>query len=268
MNSQVITSRKNENIQDTVKLISSAEYRHEQRIFVAEGARLCRDAAISNMTLQKVFYTEQAEEKYPDYLRDILNAAGQAYLIESHVAEALASTKNPQGIFCVCEMRSNTADFPGITKSGHYIALESIQDPANLGAVLRTAEALGITGAVLAGNCCDVYSPKVLRASMGAVFRLPFTIAPSMEQAVRQLNAIGFSTYAAVPATNAERITNISFSKPSVIVVGNEGNGLTQEAINACFAKVTIPMLGRAESLNAASSAAILMWEMMRSLSK
>ena len=264
MNPQVITSRKNENIQDTAKLITSAEYRHEQKCFVAEGARLCRDAAISKVTLQKVFYTEQAEEKYPDYLHDILQVAGQAYVIEPHVAELLASTKNPQGIFCVCKMHTDAADFSKMDKGGHYIALESIQDPANLGAVLRTAEALGISGAVLAGNCCDVYSPKVLRASMGAVFRLPFTAAPSMEQAVLQLNAIGFFTYAAVPAANAEPITTIDFSNPSVIVVGNEGNGLTDEAINACSKKVTIPMLGRAESLNAASSAAILMWEMMR----
>jgi TrmH family RNA methyltransferase len=264
MNPQIITSRKNENIQSAAKLVSSAEYRHEQKLFAVEGARLCRDAAISHMAVQKVFYTAQAEEKYPDFLRDILKTAMQAYMIEPHVAEVLSSTKNTQGVFCVCEMHTNTADFGSIKNAGHYIALENIQDPANLGAVLRTAEALGISGAVLAGNCCDVYSPKVLRASMGAVFRLPFLAAESMPEAVLRLNAIGFSTYAAVPVSDAVRITNVDFSKTSVVVVGNEGNGLTQDAIQACSAKVTIPMLGRAESLNAASSAAILMWEMMR----
>lgn len=276
MNPQVITSRKNENIQEAVKLIGSAEYRHTQGLFVVEGARLCRDAAISGVTVQKVFYTAQAEEKYPDYLHGIFESAGhtgvtQAYQIEPHVADALSSTKTTQGIFCVCAMPSDTVGFDALKKTAngrpcHYIALENIQDPANLGAVLRTAEALGISGALLIGACCDVYSPKVLRASMGAVFRLPFVSAGDIPTAAKQLHAAGFSTYAAVPAADAERITGLDFSKPSVIAVGNEGNGLTHEAINACSAKVTIPMLGRAESLNAASSAAILMWEMMRNL--
>lgn len=268
MDPQVITSRRNETIQDVAKLVSSAEYRNEQKLFVTEGARLCKDAAVSGIQVQKLFYTEQAQEKYSEYLCDIVQVSEQSYMIEPHVASVLSSTKNPQGIFCVCSMNLNMINLCDITNAGHYLAVENIQDPANLGAVLRTAEALGISGVILAGDCCDIYSPKVLRASMGAVFRLPFVVVQSMKEAIQKLNKIGFSTYAAVPAANALHITNIDFSKPSVIAVGNEGNGLTQDAINACSAKVTIPMLGRAESLNAASSAAILMWEMMRRLSK
>ena len=145
-----------------------------------------------------------------------------------------------------------------------YLALESVQDPANLGAALRTAEALGIGGAVLGGECCDMYSPKVLRASMGAVFRLPIFRAENMAQAVGSMNADGFATFAAVPDREALPVTRADFSRPCVAVVGNEGNGLRPETIRACSISVNIPMAGRAESLNASASAVILMWEMMR----
>lgn len=264
---ELITSRKNEIIKHAARLSSSAEYRREQGLFLAEGARLCSDAAKSGIAVKILFFTAHAKEKYGDYLNEILPTAELAYEVEPHVAELLSETKTPQGIFCVCRMREHTEDLTQADFSYHYLALENIQDPANLGAVLRTAEALGMGGVILAGNCCDIYSPKVLRASMGAVFRLPFFAAGTMAQAAALLNAKGFLTLAAVPDYQAKKITEFDFSKPTVIAVGNEGNGLTAEAVAACSQKVTIPMLGRAESLNASASAAILMWEMMRSKS-
>ena len=261
----LITSRSNEMIKSAARLSSSADYRREQGLFMVEGARLCSDAAQSGVTIKQLFYTAQADEKYSDYLDLIQPNAEQYYGIEPHIAALLADTKTPQGIFCVCEMQECAQGLTHMEKASHYLALENIQDPANLGAVLRTAEALGVGGVILAGSCCDVYSPKVLRASMGAVFRLPFFIVDNMSDAVKKLNEQEFVTLAAVPSEEAQKITEIQFLRPTVIVVGNEGSGLTKEAISACSQSVTIPMLGRAESLNASASAAILMWEMMRS---
>ena len=143
--------------------------------------------------------------------------------------------------------------------------LEDIQDPSNLGTVLRTAEALGMGGVILTQGCCDVYSPKVLRGSMGAVFRLPMALVETMPPAVKALEQKGFVTMAAVPDRKAEPITQVLFSSPSIVLVGNEGNGLTEACIQACTQSVTIPMEGRAESLNAATAASILIWEMVRS---
>lgn len=260
----LITSRKNETVKHAASLCSSAQVRREQGFFVVEGARLCSDAVHSGIAVKILFYTAQAGEKYEPYIQKIASVAEQVYLVEPHVAELLSDTKTPQGVFCVCEMRGETFEIGRIDSTLHYLALENIQDPANLGAVLRTGEALGIGGVLLAGSCCDIYSPKVLRASMGAVFRVPFFIADTMVQAVKQLHAQGFVSLAAVPDAGAKKITEMDFTRPSVLLVGNEGNGLTREAIEACSAKVTIPMLGRAESLNASASAAILMWEMMR----
>lgn len=261
----LIKSRQNETIKNAARLSSSAEYRREQGLFTVEGARLCSDAAKSGVAVKTLFFTAQAKEKYGEYLDTIEAIAEQIYEVEPHVAELLSDTKSPQGIFCVCKTQDCALGLSGVKPGLHYLALENIQDPANLGAVLRTAEALGIGGVILAGGCCDIYSPKVLRASMGAIFRLPFFLVDKMDAAVKQLNAGGFTCLAAVASTGAQKVTAVNFLKPTVMVVGNEGSGLTQDAIASCTGTVTIPMLGRAESLNASVSAAILMWEMMRS---
>ncbi|MCY1714605.1 TrmH family RNA methyltransferase [Caproiciproducens galactitolivorans] len=259
-----ITSRKNEMIKQAARLCTSAEARREQGLFLVEGARLCRDAAKSGVRVETLFYTAQAKEKYEEYIAAVAVSAQAVYEIAPHVAALLSETKTSQGVFCVCKMSGEARTLEDIHPGRHYLALENIQDPANLGAVLRTAEALGIGGVILGGNCCDVYSPKVLRASMGAVFRLPFFLAPDMPSAVKLLRQKKFVCLAAVPDAAAQKVTAVDFQNPTVLLVGNEGNGLTGETIEACSGRVTIPMLGRAESLNASASAAILMWEMMR----
>ncbi|MBW7573566.1 TrmH family RNA methyltransferase [Caproiciproducens faecalis] len=261
---ELITSRQNEIIKRAARLSSAADFRREQGLFLVEGARLCRDAAQSGVCIRTLFYTAQASEKYTEYLGEIQRTAQEIYIVEPHVAALLSDTKTPQGVFCVCQMRAGSDKLENIEPGFHYLALENIQDPANLGAVLRTAEALGIGGVILGGSCCDVYSPKVLRASMGAVFRLPFYLQADLVSAIGLFNKRGFVTLAAVPDSAAQKITSVDFQKPTVLFVGNEGNGLTAAVIAACSGSVTIPMLGRAESLNASASAAILMWEMMR----
>ena len=260
----VITSRKNEWVRYAAKLASSAEFRRSEGLFILEGARLCADAADSGIVIQTLFYTEQAAQRYKPYLERIMPLAAHRCFIAPHVAELLAETKTTQGIFCVCQKRPGTVGLEDLPAKGHLLAVENLQDPGNMGAVLRTAEALGLAGVLLAGTCCDVYSPKVLRASMGAVFRLPFRFVESLAGAAPVLRNRGFALYTAVPDRTAKPVTELSFEKPVIIAVGNEGNGLDADTVAAWDQAVTIPMRGRAESLNAAASAAILMWEMMR----
>lgn len=264
MPDQVITSRKNEIIKDAVSVRDSAALRRERGVLFAEGARLCADAADSGLSVSALFYTEKAAEKYGSYLDRIRPKAVQKYLIADSVAELLSDTRHSQGVFCVAALPVICGAADGIGKTGCYVALEEIQDPANLGAVLRTAEALGIAGVVLAGACCDPFGSKALRSSMGAVFRLPLFLEDDLAGCVSALRRQGYFTAAAVPAEDALPITGVTFPPAVLIAVGNEGAGLSAQAIAACDARVTIPMLGRAESLNAASSAAILMWEIMR----
>lgn len=241
---------------------------------MAEGARLCADAARSGTKIAVCFFTENAEKKYAEYLQPVLKRAEKAYRVEEHVAPLLSDTKNPQGVFCVCRMPKRSADgLPVGAKAEEtdrrVLVLENVQDPANMGNVLRTAEALGIRHLALVDACCDIYGPKVLRGSMGAVFRLGVEQFKDAEGCLHALKQRGITSLAAVPDSTATPITTVDFANGSWAVwIGNEGNGLTETAIKRCDDRVTIPMLGRAESFNASTAAAIVMWEMMRGVGK
>lgn len=262
---EIIKSRKNEIIKTAARLSKSTVFRRERQLCFLEGARLCADAALSGIKIQILFFTEKAGGKYQKYLKPVMAAAGQVYIIMPEVAETLSETKNSQGVFCICETTNGISDLSKMKPEKNYLALEDIQDPANLGASLRTAEALGVGGVILGGECCDAYSPKALRAGMGAIFRLPIFLSEDMVQAVKQMNSAGFVTLAAVPDRAAFPVTQIKFESPAVMVVGNEGNGLSPLTQQICTKRVTIPMPGRAESLNASAAVAILVWEMTQS---
>ena len=259
-----ITSRENPCVKHTAKLLSSAKYRSESNQFVVEGVRLCMDAVLSGVCIEKFFYTRQAAEKYGEQVEKISKNAAVSYRIGHNLVNQLFDTKSPQGVVCVCKMLDKNRCMVKMDNNSRFVVLENMQDPSNMGTVLRTAEALGINGVVLSKDCCDVYSPKVLRGSMGAVFRISFAVVEQLDKSIADMNAVGLCTYAAVPAHDALAVTQLRYDTGAAMVIGNEGNGLTQQTIQASTQRVTIPMRGRAESLNAAAAAGILMWEMMR----
>lgn len=262
---QSITSRDNPMVKRAAKLMSSARFRREQRLFVAEGVRLCLDALVSQVVIVEFFYTEQAEKRYQSAIRRIGSYAAKSVKVSPSVMAYLADTQTPQGVLCVCKtLDKSDCVYKMDNNPRRILALEDIQDPSNLGTILRTAEAMGIGGVLMSRGCCDIYSPKVLRGSMGAVFRIPFSMAEYLPSSIIKMKAMGYSVYAAVPFREATPVTDLHFSEKSSVVVGNEGNGLTSACINACTGSVTIPMPGRAESLNAATAASILLWEMVR----
>ncbi|MCI9273347.1 MAG: RNA methyltransferase [Clostridiales bacterium] len=262
---QTITSRDNSLIKHAKKLMNSPRYRREQRQFVVEGMRLCLDAVASQVTIQSLFYTEQAEKRYQSAVEQIGLIAAKRVKVSPSVMTYLTDTQTPQGVFCVCiALDKNECVYKMDNNPRRILALEDIQDPSNLGTILRTAEAMGIGGVLMSRGCCDIYSPKVLRGSMGAVFRIPFTITEDLPSSLDEMKKMGYWVYGAVPSRQAEPVTGMRFPERSAVVVGNEGNGLTDTCINACGGLVTIPMPGRAESLNAATAAGILLWEMVR----
>ncbi len=261
-----ITSRQNPLVRRAAALAKSTETRRQEGLFLCEGARLCRDAALSGISIQACFFTGQALEKYREYLESVLPACKEQYLVSDPVASLLSSTKTSQGVFCLCGFpRTLQAGVIGFAPQGSCLVLENLQDPGNLGTVLRTAEALGVRRIFLLGDCCDPLSPKVLRASMGAVFRAGLSVEPSGERIKRLLERYGYRLHAAVPDPAAKRVTEIDFSRGlHAVFIGNEGKGLTAETIGLCHDRVTIPMNGRAESLNASAAATILLWELCR----
>ncbi len=258
---ELISSRNNPAIKKAALLVNSSE-RAKTGLFLIEGARLCFDAAVNGIEIEEAYFTVQAENKYAENVQTIKqNAKFCAYINES-VAEKLSDTKNSQDIFCVCRQRRKNSDL--IESDKFYIMTENVQTPDNLGAIVRSAEALGADGlAVFSG--CDIYSPKALRSSMGALLRFPvFTVGDAVDF-IKECNARSMKTYAAVPDMSARNIADLQYKGGCVAVIGNEGNGVSDEVKNACSEAVTIPMKGKAESLNAACAAAIIIYEFMKS---
>ncbi len=257
-----IASKDNSLVKHINKLNKSVKYRRECKEFVAEGIRLCSDALISGAEISSLIVCEDILEKYSDIIKKISEASNNSYVFSKALFNNISDTKNPQGIICVIKTLDKHSLFDKMKSNGKFLALENIQDPSNLGTILRTAEAVGIDGVILSSDCCDIYSPKVVRGSMGAVFRLPYIIKESIAEFISENKNI--TSYASVVDSNADKITRIKFERPCVVAVGNEGNGLKSSTIEVCNKKITIPMNGRAESLNASAAAAIIIWEMVK----
>lgn len=220
---------------------------------------------MSGAKITAAFLTRQAREKYSGCCLAVEKSGAPVYDVTPAVADFLADTRSTQGIFCVAKMPRDGLEAEKVDPHGAYLALEDIQDPGNLGTILRTAEAMGIDGVLLSAGCTDVYSPKAVRASMGAVFRLPLCTGVGMPETVTLLRSKGMGVYAAV-ADGGENILTAGLENGVVAVIGNEGSGLTEKCIEACSGRITIRMRGRAESLNAAAAAAVIIWEISKKL--
>ncbi|MDD6602919.1 MAG: RNA methyltransferase [Eubacteriales bacterium] len=253
-----ISSKNNTVIKYAKKLLTSSKFRRDNCQFVLEGARLCFDVLCSDYSVDILLITQQAMDKYPHQSAQLAGVAGHSYLITPDIAQKLGDTATTQGVFAIC-------DIP-VTDTGYgnrMVALDNVQDPANVGAIIRTAEALGIDGVIVAGGC-DIYNPKALRASMGSALRINILICDDLADTITQLKSDGYCAYATVPDRTAQPITDVDFGDKTICVIGNEANGVSNEVMVSCDSRITIPMLGRAESLNAGVAASITMWEMMR----
>ncbi len=255
----IITSRENPLIKLVAALQVSSEKRKRNGLFVLEGLRICKDACDNGIKFDKLIVSDAATEKYAADTEKFSLISDECYKIPDSLFKKISDTKTPQGIIAVAKMPVTGSC--GIDKNGKYIALENVSDPSNLGAISRTAEALGVNGIILSSDGCDPYSPKALRASMGTLLRVPVFVTESFDET---LKSTGLKRYACVVDKTAESIKEQSFENGSVVMIGNEANGLTNSAKQSADVLVTIPMTGRAESLNAAAAAAIAMWEMMK----
>ena len=258
-----ITSKANDRVKFAVKIRDNTSLRKQEKLFFAEGARLCFDAASSGVEIAEMYVTEKAIDKYSDYVRLVEEKAERSFVVSEDVAEKLSDTKNNQGVFCLCKMLDKNINIGKIKYNGKYIALEGVSNPANFGAVVRTAEAVGLDGVIVCGGC-DIYNPKSQRAAMGSLFRLNVVEVESLPEALKTLSENGMAVLAGVPDSTAEKLTEVDMSGGVVAIIGNEGNGITEETCKVATKLVTIPMKGRAESLNAAAAASIIIWEMMR----
>lgn len=255
-----ITSRDNDTIKYISRIAVSASFRKKENSFLCEGARLCGDALKSGIKVRAAFFTENAANRDSDLLLSVKGVCEDIYILPQPLFKRVSDTSTPQGVMLLCECPSNSQ---GDMKFSKAIALERIQDPQNLGTVLRSAEAFGIDLLIMSKDCCDIFSPKVLRGSMGAVFRQRILIPDDFYSYISDINKTEIKTYAAV-VKNGQDVLTVDFSHPCCVLIGNEGNGLSERAVSLCGGKLTINMNGRAESLNAAVASSLIMWEMVR----
>ena len=254
-----ITSRENSLITLISSLQTSAKARRENGLFVLEGLRICSDAFENGIGFDKLIVSNNAFEKYHDTVEKFSENAAECFLLPDRLFARISDTLSPQGICALCKTPVLYED--GIDPNGRYVALDNISDPSNLGAIARTGEALGAAGLILSSGCCDPYSPKALRASMGTLLRIPLII---LHDFAARLKNTGLRTFACVPDQNALPITKAEFNDGCTVIIGNEANGITAATKEAADQLIMIPMNGRAESLNAAAAAAIAVWEMLK----
>ncbi len=245
-----ITSRRNPNIVRLRKLASSRSFRRENRAFVCEGKKLFYEAVMWDADIESVFVCDGFDGDIPPNI--------QIFHLSRDILEYASSQKNPQDIIFICKIpgTSNPLDI-----KGKNILLENIQDPGNLGTILRSADAFGINSIILLGECSDPYNLKSVRASMGAVFRCNI-IEIKYEELDRYLKS-GLILYGASLSDRSRNITEIDL-KGVTVAVGNEGGGLSDRIMNMCSEHIIIPITEQCESLNAGVAASVIMWEMAK----
>lgn len=251
---ETITSRDNERVKHACKLRDSAALRAQKGLFFAEGLRLCTDLA-AQLAPREVYCTPGLLDVHPQ----LAALGGSLYLVGDAVAQKLSDTKTPQGLFCVFPRAVKSID--AIRPGARYVCLEHVQDPANVGALLRSAAAFGFAGAVLCGGCADPFSPKAVRASMGTLTRVDLMFADTALQALDAFRANGIPSFAAA-LQNSVPLADVAVDGlPGVaLLIGNEGNGLLAETVAAADKAVRIPMAAGVESLNAAVAGGVLLW--------
>ena len=233
--------------------------RKQSGLFVAEGLRLFAEAPKDRV--EKVILSESfaRERQAKPFLRDYTCETVPDYLFES-----ISETKSPQGILgIVRQFQYGTGDLMGNENRPFLLVLECIQDPGNLGTMFRAAEAAGVTGLILDRNTVDPYNPKVVRSTMGSIFRLPFVTVEDLEPCIREMKERGIAFYAAHLA-GCMSYDEADYRGGCGFMIGNEANGLKDATADLADCRIRIPMAGRVESLNAAMAATVLMFEASR----
>ena len=250
----IINSKDNPKIKYAQKLAKDGRMRSETGTFFATTPKVVADLLKAGFKAESLFFVQQEYEKNADKL-----TGENVYIISDAVSEKLSEDKTSPGVYGIFKMKKPDPD--RIYDSRKLIVLEDIQDPGNMGAIMRTALAFGYEDIAVSAKCADIYSPKVLRSSMTASVKLNVCRFDSIPRLVQDLSAKGFSTVATC-LENSKELGSEKISLPVAVLIGNEGNGLSQDTINASTHRVKIPMTQHIESLNAAVSAGVMMWEL------
>ena len=251
----MITSSSNQQLKYVAALMKKVKMRREEGLFVVEGPKMYRE--IPEGWLEKTYVSEH-------FLRESdteeILAEREYEVVADSVFRSLSDTQTPQGILALVSMPHYGIEELLQGEETHLLILEGIQDPGNLGTMIRTGEGAGITGIVMSSDTVDLFNPKTIRATMGSIYRVPYFIADDLCKTIREIKENGVTVYAA-HLEGSLPYDAPSYRGAAAFLIGNEGNGLSEEAAACADTRIRIPMAGEVESLNAAVSAAILMYE-------
>lgn len=254
----MITSTGSAQVKHVISLLSKAKARREDKEYVVEGIRMVSE--VPSDALVKVYMSETFADNNGNSYGD------KAEIVSDNVYNHMSDTKTPQGIMAVVRMREYTlSDIVSGKENGAPLILcvENLQDPGNLGTIIRMGEAAGASGVIISSNSVDVYNPKVIRSTMGSIFRVPYLITDNLLETIEELKNNGIKVYAA-HLDGKGAYTDMDYTGGTAFMIGNEGNGLTDEAAAKADCFVKIPMAGKVESLNAAIACTVLAFEAAR----
>lgn len=257
-----ITSTANAKVKELVSLRKKKKYREESGCYLVEGSRMFGEA--DPAAVRAIYVTAAFAAKEAAALAAVAQPAGvRPIVLADPVFQYAADTRTPQGVLCVLQQQTYTLEQLLTRPNPCLLMLEGLQDPGNVGTILRSGEGAGIAGVILSRDCADIYNPKTIRATMGSVYRVPFVYVDDFCAAIDTVRDRQIRTYA-THLDGAAVYDALDYAGPCAFLIGNEGNGLSAAAAARADALTKIPMLGRVESLNAAIAATILMFEAAR----
>lgn len=254
----MITSSSNQQMKNVAMLMKKAKARKEQGLFVVEGKKMFTE--VPKEWLSGVYVSESFLSQ--EDAAELLEGADYE-VVSDAVFKSISDTQTPQGILCLVKLPQYELSELLEGERTHLLVLESIQDPGNLGTMLRTGEGAGITGVIMNQTTVDLFNPKTIRSTMGSIYRVPYYISPDLEETVETLKKQGVKVYAA-HLRGKMQYDEPDYTEASAFLIGNEGNGLSDAIADTADAYIRIPMEGQVESLNAAISATLLMYEANR----
>lgn len=254
----MITSTGNAQVKQVIQLNQKAKARRELGLFVAEGVKMLKEAPPD--WIRRIYLSEKLEgnQELAPYLE-----GKPVEVVEDRVFRQMCDTKTPQGVLTLLQIPSYSLEDLLGQEAPLFVLLEDLQDPGNAGTIIRTAEAAGAGGILLTKHTADLFNPKVIRSTMGSIYRMPFYVIEDVQETMETLRARGIRSYAA-HLSGDHTYDREDYRGGTVFLIGNEGNGLSDFLTVQADCRIRIPMEGQAESLNAAMAAGILLYEAAR----
>jgi len=262
----MISSSSNQQIKNLIQLQTKSKVRNKEKQYVIEGIKMfeevlsCEQAHLIKTFVSETYYNS-LEQENPQLLKRLNDL--EMEVVADKVFKEISETMTPQGILAIVSQPNYELEDMLSKEDVNLVVLEDLRDPGNLGTIIRTAEGAGVTGIILSKASVDVFNPKVIRSTMGAIYRVPFVYVESISDTIEQLKKRQIQLYA-THLHGAVFYDEVEYGNRTAVMIGNEANGITEASAMAADTRIKIPMEGQVESLNAGVATAIMMYEIYR----